>query len=90
MSRMIQVRNVPDELHAALKARAALAGQSLSEYLLGQLRRVSQHPTPEELRQRLATRRPSSWSDKISNRRFAAACQPATTQPVAESARDHP
>jgi plasmid stability protein len=58
MSRMIQVRNVPDELHAALKARAALAGQSLSEYLLGQLRRVSQHPTPEELRQRLATRRP--------------------------------
>jgi len=57
MSRMIQVRNVPDQLHATLKARAALAGQSLSEYLLAELRRVAQRPTPEELRQRLATRR---------------------------------
>lgn len=57
MSRMIQVRNVPDQLHASLKARAALAGQSLSDYLLAELRRVAARPTPEELRRRLATRR---------------------------------
>jgi len=58
MSRMIQVRNVPDDLHATLKARAALAGQSLSDYLLAELRRVAQRPTTAELRRRLATRRP--------------------------------
>ena len=57
MSRMIQVRNVPDQLHATLKSRAALAGQSLSDYLLAELRRVATRPTPAELRQRLATRR---------------------------------
>jgi plasmid stability protein len=57
MSRMIQVRNVPEPLHATLKARAALAGQSLSDYLLAELRRVARRPTPEELRRRLATRR---------------------------------
>jgi len=36
---MIQIRNVPDELHRKLKARAALAGQSLSDYLLAEIRR---------------------------------------------------
>lgn len=56
MSRMIQVRNVPDGLHAALKARAALAGQSLSDYLLAELQRVAQRPTPAELLERLMTR----------------------------------
>lgn len=58
MSKMIQVRNVPDKLHATLKARAALAGQSLSDYLLAEMRRLALRPTPEELRQRLATRTP--------------------------------
>jgi plasmid stability protein len=55
---MIQVRNVPEALHATLKARAALAGQSLSDYLLAELRRVALRPTPAELRQRLLTRSP--------------------------------
>jgi plasmid stability protein len=54
---MIQVRNVPEPLHATLKARAALAGQSLSDYLLAELRRVALRPTLAEIRQRLATRR---------------------------------
>jgi len=58
MYRMIQVRNVPNDLHATLKARAALAGQSLSDYLLAELRRSARRPTPDELRRRLATRRP--------------------------------
>ncbi len=40
MMRMIQIRNVPDDLHRLLKSRAALAGQSLSDYLLEELRRL--------------------------------------------------
>lgn len=60
MSTMLQVRNVPDEIHRTLKARAAFAGMSLSEYVLRELRRVAERPTPEELRQRIASRRPVS------------------------------
>ena len=46
---MVQVRNVPDALHRKLKARAAMAGQSLSDYLLGELARVAAQPTREEI-----------------------------------------
>jgi hypothetical protein len=41
-----------------MKARAALEGKSLSEYLLSELRRVAEVPTAEEWRARLATREP--------------------------------
>ena len=58
MSRMIQLRHVPDELHRKLKARAALEGMSLSEYLLREVECVAERPTVTELRQRLAARRP--------------------------------
>ena len=50
---MIQIRNVPDELHRQLKSRAALAGMSLSDYLLDEIRRVAEKPTLDELRARL-------------------------------------
>jgi plasmid stability protein len=53
---MIQIRNVPDSLHRRLKSRAALAGMSLSDYLLQQIREVTERPTIEELRARLARR----------------------------------
>lgn len=53
MSRMIQLRNVPEELHRKLKARAAQAGKSLSAYLLEQIRREAERPTTEELITRL-------------------------------------
>jgi plasmid stability protein len=53
---MIQIRNVPDSLHRRLKSRAALAGMSLSDYLLQQIREVAERPTIEELRARLARR----------------------------------
>jgi len=53
---MIQIRNVPDTLHRRLKARAALAGKSLSDYLLGEIRAVAERPTLEEMRARLETR----------------------------------
>lgn len=53
MSVMIQIRNVPDDLHRRLKSRAALAGMSLSEYLLREIRQVAERPTLEEMRARL-------------------------------------
>ncbi|HUY29339.1 MAG TPA: hypothetical protein VMV27_18175 [Candidatus Binataceae bacterium] len=53
---MIQLRNVPDPLHRKLKARAAMAGMSLSDYLLAEVRRVAERPTLEELRERLRQR----------------------------------
>ncbi len=56
MSAMIQIRNVPSELHRRLKARAALAGMTLSDYLLHEIRRLAERPSPEELRARLARR----------------------------------
>jgi antitoxin FitA len=56
MTAMIQIRNVPDALHRRLKSRAALAGMSLSDYLLGELREVAERPTVEELRSRLERR----------------------------------
>jgi plasmid stability protein len=56
---MVQVRNVPDELHRELKARAALAGMSVSEYLLMELRRSLERPTRGELLRRLAKRVPA-------------------------------
>ncbi|HEY9549104.1 MAG TPA: hypothetical protein VIR45_06355 [Kiloniellaceae bacterium] len=56
MPAMIQIRNVPEALHRRLKSRAALAGMSLSDYLLSEVRAVAERPTIEELRQRLAAR----------------------------------
>jgi len=56
MSKMVQVRNVPDALHRKLKARAAFAGQSLSDYLLAELERTASRPTREEMLTRLHSR----------------------------------
>jgi antitoxin FitA len=57
MSKMIQLRNVPDALHRKLKARAAMEGTSLSDYLIAQIRRSAERPTLNELRDRLAARK---------------------------------
>lgn len=58
MSVMIQVRHVPDALHRKLKARAAEEGMSLSEYLLGELRRIAERPTRREILARIAADEP--------------------------------
>ncbi len=65
MSVMIQVRNVPETLHRRLKACAALAGQSLSDYLLEELRGLAEMPTDDEIRGRLASRRSFSSPEEI-------------------------
>ncbi len=54
----VQIRNVPDDLHRTLKARAARAGMSLSEYLLAELADIAELPTVEEMLDRLRRRSP--------------------------------
>jgi hypothetical protein len=56
MGTMIQIRNVPDALHRQLKSRAAMAGMSLSDYLLSEVRQMAERPTLRELRDRLHSR----------------------------------
>jgi hypothetical protein len=56
MSKMIQVRHVPDTVHRTLKARAAMAGMSLSDFLLSELRQLAERPTIGELRDRVHRR----------------------------------
>jgi antitoxin FitA len=57
MSRMVQIRNVPDGLHRTLKARAAASGQTLSDYLLAELERLATRPTRDDMLARLHTRK---------------------------------
>ncbi len=54
MATMLQIRNMPDKLHRLLKARAALAGMSMSEYALRELSKALERPTREEVLARLA------------------------------------
>ena len=58
MSKMIQIRNVPDGLHRRFKARAAMAGMSLSDYLLMEMKQLAERPTLAELCDRLHQREP--------------------------------
>lgn len=58
MSVMIQIRNVPENIHRLLKSRAALAGMSLSDFLLWEISQIAARPTLEEMRQRLSLRSP--------------------------------
>lgn len=55
MPKMIQIRNVPDDLHRRLKIRAAEQGLSLSDYLRIELSRIAEQPTLEEMLARLRT-----------------------------------
>ncbi len=44
--KMIQVRNVPDELHRSLKERAAREGTTMSDLILTELPRLAHKPSP--------------------------------------------
>jgi antitoxin FitA len=59
-TKMIQIRNVPDALHRTLKARAAMAGMSLSDYLMSEMKEIADRPTLAEFRLRLHQREPVS------------------------------
>jgi plasmid stability protein len=57
---MIQVRDVPDDLHRALKARAASEGVSLSELIRRELPRIARRPSVAEMNARIERRGPLS------------------------------
>ena len=63
MSKMIQIRNVPDELHRTLRVQAAKAGMTLSDYLLSEIEQIAQKPTLRELMDRLAHDEPVELSE---------------------------
>jgi plasmid stability protein len=48
MSKMIQVRDVPEHVHGTLKSRAAREGMSLSDFIKRELERVVERPTMQE------------------------------------------
>lgn len=56
MGTLVQIRDVPDDVHHTLKARAAASGVSFSEYLRSVLARSASRPTPTELSARIAAR----------------------------------
>jgi antitoxin FitA len=56
MSKMIQLRNVPEALHRRLKVCAASEGLTLSDFLTREAKKIAERPTKEEFLQRLAAR----------------------------------
>lgn len=56
MSVLLQIRDVPEDVHRTLKARAAASGVSLSEYVRTVLARTASRPTSDELARRIAAR----------------------------------
>ncbi len=53
---LIQIRNVPEDVHRTLKVRAAAEGISLSDYILRDVARLARTPTPDELDARIHAR----------------------------------
>jgi antitoxin FitA len=64
MSKMIQIRNVPDEMHRTLKLRATAAGMTLSDFLKQELGRMTTRPSMEEIDARIQARGPSKVRTK--------------------------
>jgi plasmid stability protein len=65
MSRTVQIRDVPDDIHRTLRARAAAAGLSLSAYLLAELTRVAERPPVADVLARAAARHGGASIDDI-------------------------
>jgi antitoxin FitA len=65
MTKMIQIRNVPDDVHRTFKVRAARAGMSLSDYLKQELEHLARVPTLPEMLDRLSRRPPVDLTTPI-------------------------
>lgn len=65
MSKMIQIRHVPDSLHRQLKVRAAEAGMTLSDYLKLELERMAARPTLAQIAERLRTLQPIELDEPV-------------------------
>ena len=55
---MVQIRNVPADFHRRLKARAAMEGMSMSDYILREIGKALERPTRQEVLERLRSRHP--------------------------------
>jgi antitoxin FitA len=67
MGRMIQIRNVPEDLHKELKLRAAKSGRSLSDYLLIELQELASRPALEDVFARIDHREPIEPSESTAD-----------------------
>jgi plasmid stability protein len=67
MSTMIQIRNVPENVHRTMKARAAMAGMSLSDYLLRAIEQIACRPTLEEICARIESLPPVQLSESVAD-----------------------
>jgi len=65
MSKMIQIRNVPEDVHRKLKVRAAQSGMSLSDYLKQDILRMAQLPTVDEILEWSSRQPPVELSEPI-------------------------
>jgi antitoxin FitA len=65
MSKMIQIRNVPDDVHEKLKRKASRSGMTLSDYLKREVFRIAETPTLEEMLERSASRVPVELPEPI-------------------------
>jgi antitoxin FitA len=65
MSKMIQIRNVPDDVHQKLKLNASRSGMTLSDYLKHEMCRIAETPTLDEMLDRLAQLPPIELSERI-------------------------
>ena len=62
--KMLQVRNIPEDLHRALKERAAREGTTMSDLVLRELPRLAHRPSPEEVMERIRRRSPVRAGDR--------------------------
>jgi len=56
MSKMIQIRHVPDDIHIILKMRALEQAMSLSDFVLRELKKIAEKPTLNQILQRIEQR----------------------------------
>lgn len=65
MAKTVQIRGVPEDVHAELRRRAASAGTSLSDYLLEEVRRVASRPPIADVLRRADSRVGGTSTDEI-------------------------
>lgn len=65
MSKMIQLRHVPDAVHRKLKARAAMKGMSLSDYLVREVTQLTEQPTMQEVLSEIQKLSPVEWREPV-------------------------
>lgn len=65
MGVLVQIRDVPEDVHRTIKARAAASGVSLSEFVRSMLTAAASRPTPEELEERIRSRATVKLSEPV-------------------------